>query len=105
MGRLKACGWHHGVSAAATPGVRADTTRCRIRNTSIAKFCLLRTPGLLWFSCIILRSSWIQLSYVTLLGFCSALTQKQALWISDAPRSEEHTSELQSLMRISYAAF
>src|SRR3546814_2535265 len=26
-------------------------------------------------------------------------------WISNSPRSEEHTSELQSLMRISYAVF
>src|SRR3546814_8446140 len=26
-------------------------------------------------------------------------------WISTGPRSEEHTSELQSLMRISYAVF
>src|SRR3546814_7325793 len=26
-------------------------------------------------------------------------------WISPIPRSEEHTSELQSLMRISYAVF
>src|SRR3546814_7814839 len=28
-----------------------------------------------------------------------------SLWDSDKPRSEEHTSELQSLMRISYAVF
>src|SRR3546814_7128995 len=28
-----------------------------------------------------------------------------ALWILLVPRSEEHTSELQSLMRISYAVF
>src|SRR3546814_4399082 len=28
-----------------------------------------------------------------------------ALWTRDAVRSEEHTSELQSLMRISYAVF
>src|SRR3546814_1923724 len=27
------------------------------------------------------------------------------VWIQDQPRSEEHTSELQSLMRISYAVF
>src|SRR5690606_5207835 len=33
------------------------------------------------------RSSDIQLGYVKLLGFRSALTQKQALWISDAPSS------------------
>src|SRR3546814_10598689 len=29
----------------------------------------------------------------------------QALWQQHRPRSEEHTSELQSLMRISYAVF
>src|SRR3546814_1269295 len=28
-----------------------------------------------------------------------------ALWVAEAARSEEHTSELQSLMRISYAVF
>src|SRR3546814_4711528 len=36
----------------------------------------------------------------TLLGSARALQQ-----VSDARRSEEHTSELQSLMRISYAVF
>src|SRR3546814_7360216 len=30
---------------------------------------------------------------------------QEAGWLSVAPRSEEHTSELQSLMRISYAVF
>src|SRR3546814_6586702 len=30
---------------------------------------------------------------------------RDAARIADAPRSEEHTSELQSLMRISYAVF
>src|SRR3546814_2482286 len=35
-------------------------------------------------------------------------TGGSAVWLTDgtgAPRSEEHTSELQSLMRISYAVF
>src|SRR3546814_7164396 len=31
--------------------------------------------------------------------------QRPVGWISDVLRSEEHTSELQSLMRISYAVF
>src|SRR3546814_7617371 len=29
----------------------------------------------------------------------------QSIWFLNTPRSEEHTSELQSLMRISYAVF
>src|SRR3546814_3125342 len=31
--------------------------------------------------------------------------KKMAAWAGNTPRSEEHTSELQSLMRISYAVF
>src|SRR3546814_3644879 len=30
---------------------------------------------------------------------------RQRQWMDDTPRSEEHTSELQSIMRISYAVF
>src|SRR3546814_8051779 len=33
------------------------------------------------------------------------LSEKQVRWYGDKQRSEEHTSELQSLMRISYAVF
>src|SRR3546814_2940176 len=33
------------------------------------------------------------------------ITQRRALIDAEGPRSEEHTSELQSLMRISYAVF
>src|SRR3546814_4777733 len=43
------------------------------------------------------------------LGGGAALQQRQKLlelhWTALPPRSEEHTSELQSLMRISYAVF
>src|SRR3546814_5286191 len=35
----------------------------------------------------------------------SVLVREMAAYISPRPRSEEHTSELQSLMRISYAVF
>src|SRR3546814_12420524 len=35
----------------------------------------------------------------------SALTETGSINIAQLPRSEEHTSELQSLMRISYAVF
>src|SRR3546814_2768005 len=38
---------------------------------------------------------------ITLTGDAS----DEKLWAKAAPRSEEHTSELQSLMRISYAVF
>src|SRR3546814_5223711 len=37
--------------------------------------------------------------------FDSWRTGDQAYYVSDTRRSEEHTSELQSLMRISYAVF
>src|SRR3546814_1931321 len=36
-------------------------------------------------------------------GAASRATKQSRAWKSGAPRSEEHTSELQSLMRISYA--
>src|SRR3546814_4802521 len=35
----------------------------------------------------------------------SALSRAVRRWYTVSPRSEEHTSELQSLMRISYAVF
>src|SRR3546814_7255186 len=38
-------------------------------------------------------------------GKCGENEGKVAAHVNSAPRSEEHTSELQSLMRISYAAF
>src|SRR3546814_5467974 len=36
---------------------------------------------------------------------CTVLRGRQLFLLMDHPRSEEHTSELQSLMRISYAVF
>src|SRR3546814_4249038 len=39
------------------------------------------------------------------IGFISAIAAYGAFYIPKAYRSEEHTSELQSLMRISYAVF
>src|SRR3546814_9250607 len=50
------------------------------------------------------RSS-VRLATTTCLGFRAAKCVAQSSIISPAPRSEEHTSELQSLMRISYAVF
>src|SRR3546814_9023392 len=48
------------------------------------------------------KSSLIMVSHGegTLRQFCEA-----GIWIHEGKRSEEHTSELQSLMRISYAVF
>src|SRR3546814_3688099 len=39
------------------------------------------------------------------LGRCPSLRDRQRIAVSVEERSEEHTSELQSLMRISYAGF
>src|SRR3546814_7264063 len=39
------------------------------------------------------------------LGELGKLTPKDLLYFASTDRSEEHTSELQSLMRISYAVF
>src|SRR3546814_6660007 len=38
-------------------------------------------------------------------ALCKLLLEKPDILLLDEPRSEEHTSELQSLMRISYADF
>src|SRR3546814_9018647 len=38
-------------------------------------------------------------------GHRLVLLHREAAWLRDCRRSEEHTSELQSLMRISYAVF
>src|SRR3546814_9400133 len=49
----------------------------------------------------------VQEEYSSNQDFIRQLKKSQALWkeMRDADRSEEHTSELQSLMRISYAVF
>ena len=47
------------------------------------------------------RSSWLTLAKKSDLRVGST----KALFLEEAPRSEEHTSELQSLSRISYAVF
>src|SRR3546814_3233317 len=48
-----------------------------------------------------LAASWWGASWPSTLLATAAV----GLWLLAAPRSEEHTSELQSLMRISYAVF
>src|SRR3546814_5295498 len=45
-------------------------------------------------------------SVTLLLRPCETLAKSPLIWLTSEPsRSEEHTSELQSLMRISYAVF
>src|SRR3546814_4794314 len=44
-------------------------------------------------------------TYFELTQIDRALLDRTAAILREAPRSEEHTSELQSLMRISYAVF
>src|SRR3546814_4431126 len=52
-----------------------------------------------------LVSSRADLKYDDLLPTVQELRKAQADWTTAAKRSEEHTSELQSLMRTSYAVF
>src|SRR3546814_7000247 len=54
--------------------------------------------GLLWF----LGRASVQMLVTVVVGVVIVFS---APWIVDTIRSEEHTSELQSLMRISYAVF
>src|SRR3546814_9312973 len=54
------------------------------------------------------HGDWLQITPqggVRLLGRSDATLNRQGVRIGTAERSEEHTSELQSLMRISYAVF
>src|SRR3546814_3205157 len=39
------------------------------------------------------------------IGSPTCASSRSNIWVTRSPRSEEHTSELQSLMRISYAVF
>src|SRR3546814_1481527 len=64
------------------------------------------------YEAIVLRARELHLAGATVLrgamgfGHSSRLHTTKILRLSeDLPRSEEHTSELQSLMRISYAVF
>src|SRR3546814_3660282 len=54
------------------------------------------------------RKTWVRFTRVGQAGYNSAVTRAPACGNRPRrapPRSEEHTSELQSLMRISYAVF
>src|SRR3546814_4760767 len=58
-------------------------------------------------SALALRPGWpVHLSWLALTAFAILLIfASDAMGMADIWRSEEHTSELQSLMRISYAVF
>src|SRR3546814_3947202 len=72
-----------------------DTTLCRSRRR---RFCAVRAGGL--------RPQARQRIFARLSAAAVARSQADGLpQVSAAGRSEEHTSELQSLMRISYAVF
>src|SRR3546814_20705920 len=51
------------------------------------------------------KKRWFSLKNNTQLHYYKTAEEQQSLGFIDANRSEEHTSELQSLMRISYAVF
>src|SRR3546814_2550376 len=53
----------------------------------------------------LLAKPWIMSSSLCWKAFHTAGIQSYANFVSKISRSEEHTSELQSLMRISYAVF
>src|SRR3546814_2182226 len=54
-----------------------------------------------WWAWLALPSLWLGV----LVLYCDGLVRAPMLLVPVAFRSEEHTSELQSLMRISYAVF
>src|SRR3546814_4273514 len=66
------------------------------------------TFALLWLGVLLLAGLWIS-AHLQLTGdlrkFMLAQNTTRRVHLVDAARSEEHTSELQSLMRISYAVF
>src|SRR3546814_10824717 len=69
--------------------IRSPPLRCNTRSKGNPAPMTASTPLLVTFS--------IYLFVVVMIGFVA--------WKSTKDRSEEHTSELQSLMRISYAVF
>src|SRR3546814_9730746 len=82
-----------------TEGVSSSSReRCslfRPRPTSVARWSFLRPIGL---------PTWVIFT-VFFAADMVDYSRASAAAVSRLPRSEEHTSELQSLMRISYAVF
>src|SRR3546814_4439469 len=67
-----------------------------------------RSPYRVWLSEIMLQQTQVRVVVPYFERFVAALPDVSALAaapLDDVLRSEEHTSELQSLMRISYAVF
>src|SRR3546814_4638669 len=64
-------------------------------------------PAFGWTLGAAIGAGWIGLLLLAAIGSWRALVRKRPLVDFEAPlpRSEEHTSELQSLMRTSYAVF
>src|SRR3546814_4031356 len=59
-----------------------------------------------WTNCMLVRSTRKASAHgVASSRACAGLNLREAVSLKMLPRSEEHTSELQSLMRISYAVF
>src|SRR3546814_3874100 len=87
-------GWHrHGVcSQEAWPDTDDDKRDCYTEQRARAA---LRNP---------LGASF-RVNHKDLVAMRAAFAEVGVLYASGAVRSEEHTSELQSLMRISYAVF
>src|SRR3546814_8492955 len=51
------------------------------------------------------RAAGMRYGPIHVFNLCDRASDQATLFLSTVPRSEEHTSELQSLMRISYAVF
>src|SRR3546814_2440525 len=64
-----------------------------------------RSPYRVWLSEIMLQQTQVRVVVPCFERFVAALPDVAALAAAPLDRSEEHTSELQSLMRISYAVF
>src|SRR3546814_7796157 len=107
------CMWHVFVSQNSDSGFNVrvyDWKSCR-RLYSIRVCCATRLPRHPHTDPTLLASSIGKvsgISYVTLYRHTSVIHQPKCglrVRALDVARSEEHTSELQSLMRISYAVF
>src|SRR3546814_9210593 len=92
--------------------------RCRPSTTAFFLAKLLSRVGIRWVARWCMRLAYLPLCAAAALAGCSSGSGGQRVAQAPAPpdwrsiatdsdrhRSEEHTSELQSLMRISYAVF
>src|SRR3546814_3037981 len=93
--------WSSDVCSSDLPWVYCTTPTARPRGG-----CCCRSPRSAESSiCLICASSSSMARSARLPSCCTTRPTSRSAMATSPPRSEEHTSELQSLMRISYAVF